>query len=164
VPGQVSYAGSYAAVTNVNVARGGATDVAIATTETGVLVPGQPSRVSGDIFFNVNFLDESINGAIYNRVLIDQSLSLANIVLVRADIAADGTFLGGAEYDDAANTVVGVYGGIFGGVSANSVAGLVNLNEFNDAWENEREHGVFVLTQCGTNNTLPICDAVAPFP
>ncbi|WP_372840908.1 hypothetical protein [Phaeovulum sp.] len=162
--GQVSYAGSYAAVTNVRVARGGPTDVAIDTTETGVLVPGQSSRVSGDIFLNVNFLDESINGAIYNRVLIDQSLSLADIVLVRADIAEDGTFLGSAEYDDPSNTVVGTYGGIFGGVDANSVAGLVNLEEFNDDWENEREHGVFVLTQCGPSNTLPICSSVAPFP
>jgi hypothetical protein len=164
--GQVSYAGSYAAVTNVDVVRGSPTDVAKAVLPgtDPVLIPGQSSRVSGDIFFNVNFLDDSINGAIYNRVLIDQSLPLADIVLVRASIAADGTFLGGAEYNDGNNTGVGVYGGIFGGVGANSLAGLVNLDEFNKDWQNEREHGVFVLTQCGPNNTLPVCTQVAPFP
>lgn len=161
--GQVSYAGSYAAVTNVDVLRGGPTDVAIAVpggTEPA-LIPAQPARVSGDIFLNANFADDSVNGAIVNRVIVDDGFSLDDVILVPTAIAADGSFFGGAEYNDANNTPIGSYGGLFGGVGANSVAGLVNLEEFEPAWQNEREHGMFVLTMCGPNNALPICSLVA---
>jgi len=159
--GQVSYAGSYAAVTNVGI-TGGATflgDPVTPGTDPS-LIPGQPGRVSGDIFLNVNFSDDSVNGAIYNRMLVDLGFSLEDVILVRTSIAADGTFLGEAEYDDL--TSIGTYGGIFGGVDARSVAGLVNLTEFERDWDDEREHGVFVLTQCGPYNASPLCTMVAP--
>lgn len=161
--GQVSYAGSYAAVTNVAAPRdGGSDDVAIPITGSAdsTLVPGQPSRVTGDIFLNANFSDNSVNGSIYNRQLVDYGLTLADVILVPADIASDGTFSGGAEYTDQTN--IGSYGGVFGGVDAHSVAGLVHLTEFDQTLENEQEHGVFVLTQCGADNTLPVCSNVAP--
>lgn len=161
--GQVSYAGSYAAVTNVGVV-GGPTFVGLPVpggTDPS-LIPGQPARISGDIFLNVNFSDDAVNGAIYNRVIVDTGFSLDDVILVPTSIAANGTFLGAAEYNDASRTVIGTYGGIFGGVDAQSVAGLVYLTEFEPTWDNEEEHGMFVLTQCGPLNTLPVCGAVAP--
>jgi len=161
--GQVSYAGSYAAVTNVSAPRdGGADDVALPITSSvdPTLVPGQPSRVSGDIFLNANFADNAVNGSIYNRQLVDYGLTLADVILVPATIAADGTFLGDAE--DIQQNGIGSYGGIFGGTDAHSVAGLVHLTEFDQNMDNEQEHGVFVLTQCGPDNTLPVCGNVAP--
>ncbi len=160
--GQVSYAGSYAAVTNVGVGRGGPTDVSLPLTTPvdGSLLPEQPARVAGDIFLNANFSDNSVNGSIYNRVIVDNGMALSDVVLVETEIGTDGTFLGGAEYSD--QTPIGNYGGIFGGTDANSVAGLVHLTEFELTMDNEQEHGVFVLTQCGPNNTLPVCSNVAP--
>ena len=67
-----------------------------------------------------------------------------------------------ARAEDPEQVPIGTYGGIFGGVDARSVAGLVNLTEFEADWDNEREHGVFVLTQCGPFNLSPICTMVAP--
>ena len=160
--GQVSYAGSYSAVTNVGL-TGGPTFVGIAVppdTDSSI-IPGQPSRVSGDIFLNANFADNTVNGAIYNRLIVDTGFDLRTVILVPTAIAENGTFAGNAEFD--VEEVIGTYGGIFGGTDANSVAGLVHLTQFEDDWDNEQEHGVFVLTQCGPNNTLPICDDVAPF-
>lgn len=164
--GQVSYAGSYAAVTNIAAPRGGTDDVAIPITGSvdPTLVPGQPSRVTGDIFLNANFSDNSVNGSIYNRQLVDHDLQLADVILVPADIAADGTFLGGSEDTNQAGN--GSYGGVFGGIDAHSVAGLVHLTRVTDESMNDipngQEHGVFVLTQCGPDNTLPVCGNVAP--
>lgn len=161
--GQVSYAGSYAAVTNVAAPRdGGSDDVAIPITGSvdSTLVPGQPSRVTGDIFLNANFADNAVNGSIYNRQLVDYGMTLAEVILVPGAIAEDGTFSGDAE--NSGQSIIGSYGGVFGGVDAHSVAGLVQLTEFSDSLENEQEHGVFVLTQCGPDNTLPVCDNVAP--
>ncbi|MBW6507348.1 MAG: thymidylate synthase [Rhodobacteraceae bacterium] len=161
--GQVSYAGGYSAVTNVGVAPPDPLLLVPAPLTDPSLLPRRSARVSGDIFLNVNFADDAVNGAIYNRMIVDTSAPLATVILVAADIAANGTFAGKVEYNDVNRTVVGDYGGIFGGVSANSVAGLVHLIEFDPNLQNEQEHGVFVLTQCGPNNTLPICDDVAPF-
>ena len=161
--GQVSYAGGYSAVTNLGITGGPSfAGIAVPSGTDPSLIPGQPARVSGDIFLNVNFADNAVNGSIYNRMIVDTSTALATVILVASDIAANGTFAGGVEYAD--KTGIGNYGGIFGGVSANSVAGLVHLTEFAPGIENEREHGVFVLTQCGPNNTLPVCAQVAPFP
>ncbi|WP_076483699.1 hypothetical protein [Rhodobacter aestuarii] len=160
--GQVSYAGSYVAVTNMGAPRdGGADDVALpitAGTDTS-LTPRQPVRVQGDIFLNANFSDNSINGAIYNRQLVDTNYALVDVILVPGTINDDGTFEGVAEYDTRAP--IGTYGGIFGGTDAHSVAGLVHLTEFDTTIDNEQEHGVFVLTQCGPDNTLPVCTNVA---
>ncbi|PYF09667.1 hypothetical protein C8J30_10737 [Rhodobacter viridis] len=168
--GTVHYAGSYAAVTNVNAPRdGGPDDVAlpVSGSVSGSVIPAQPSRVTGDIFLDTNFTDNTVRGSISNRELVDTHTALVDVILVPTSIdptddpdTRAGTFSGAAEYAD--QTVIGTYGGIFGGEGANSVAGVVHLTEFNPNWENEQEHGVFVLTQCGPSNTLPICDNVAP--
>lgn len=162
--GQVSYAGGYSAVTNMGITGAGTALLPVTAGTDPSLIPRQPARISGDIFLNVNFADDAVNGAIYNRMVVDTSAALATVILVSSDIAANGTFAGKVEYNDPARTVVGDYGGIFGGVGANSVAGLVHLTEFDPGINFEQEHGVFVLTQCGPNNTLPICTQVAPIP
>ncbi|MBD3788147.1 MAG: hypothetical protein IE922_14490 [Sphingomonadales bacterium] len=133
--------------------------------------------MAGKTFLNVNFQDNSINGSIYDRNMIDTldgvPVRLETVYLTPADIASDGTFSGGTARLD--NSGTGSYGGIFGGTDANSVAGLVHL-EASQVYlagsnpdtasgtqiENAQEHGVFVLTQCGVNNTSAVCSQVAP--
>lgn len=53
-------------------------------------------------------------------------------------------------------------GGIFGGTDANSVAGVVYLTEVEDSFDGELEHGTFVLTKCGPDNTSSPCNHVLP--
>lgn len=177
--GQVSYAGDYAAVTNIPVQRISPTSIgaAVDSSTPEALMPYQPMRVAGKTFLNVNFQDNSVNGSIYDRNMIDTMdgvpVRLETVYLTPADIASDGTFSGGTARRDSAGT--GAYGGIFGGTDANSVAGLVHL-EASQVYlagsnpdtasgtqiDNAQEHGVFVLTQCGANNTSAVCSAVAP--
>lgn len=163
--GQVTYAGSYISVTNLDATRGTATDVAIpvAGSVDPSLVPAQPARSSGDISLTANFADNLVFGSIYNRQLLDQGAAVAmpTLALVQTTIADDGTFAGATEYDGSPGATNGSYGGIFGGTDANSVAGLVHLTEIRHL-PGEQEHGVFVLTQCGPNNTGSICPNVAP--
>lgn len=161
--GQVSYAGAYAGVAN-----GGAPNTHTLPVPPGTdpsLVPDQPGRITGDIFLNANFADGEmlVNGSIYNRVIADTGYALGDVILLPASIAEDGTFAGNVEGPQPnVGTVTGGYGGIFGGTDAASVAGLVHLTAFDDAFENEQEHGVFVLTQCGLPGDDPICAGVAP--
>lgn len=159
--GQVSYAGNYAGVTNVNAP--GADLIAPDPGTDPSLLPDQPARVTGDIFLNVNFSDNQVNGSIYNRVIVDRSFTLDDVILLPTTIATDGTFAGtveGPAPDE--GDVTGNYGGIFGGTESSSVAGVVYLTAFEADFENEQEHGVFVLTQCGLPGDAAICDQVAP--
>ena len=167
--GQVSYAGTYAAVTNIRAPRPGE----ILPVDPGtdpVLVPDQPSRVQGDIFINANFTDNSVNGAIYNRVLVDHSFGLQSVIMVPTTIEANGTFLGITERwvnDDPSMTVTGDYGGVFGGTDAVAVGGVVALTKIyrsdtGDVMEGALERGVFVLQQCGTPGDAAICDQAQP--
>jgi hypothetical protein len=160
--GQVSYAGDYAGVTNVG-APGNPDVIPVPGGTDPSLIPEQPSRVSGDIFLNVNFADNLVNGSIYNRVLVDGKFQLADVVLLPTDITEDGTFEGTAEGpipDE--DEVAGTFGGVFGGTDSASVAGVVSLTEFESDAEEEQEHGVFVLTQCGLPGDAAICDTIAP--
>ena len=167
--GQVSYAGTYAAVTNIRAPRPGEIDpVPIGTP--AELIPGQPSRVRGDIFINANFTDNSVNGAIYNRVLVDYNFGLQAVILVPTDIEANGSFIGVTERwvnDDPAMAVTGDYGGVFGGTDAVAVGGVVALTELyrtddGTVLTGALEHGVFVLQKCGTAGDSDICELVQP--
>lgn len=174
--GQVSYAGDYIAVTNIPVPRKPFVDPAspnsiaidVASGTDPSLIPFQPMRIGGKIFLNANFQDNAVNGSVYQRSMQDTvagtTVSLDDIYMTRTDIAADGTFLGSTE--NTAQAVTGSYGGIFGGTDANSVAGVVHLESVHRAdgtpIDNAQEHGVFVLTQCGVNNTSGVCTQVAP--
>jgi len=160
--GQVSYAGNYAALVNGGGDGSELLPVPSPGTVDPVLLPRQPGQISGSIFINANFADNSVNGAVYDRILVDTGLTLDSIILLPTDIAANGTFLGNVEYEGQRQDI-GDYGGIFGGTGAAGVGGLIALTEFSDGLENENELGVFVLTKCGLPNDAVICDNVAPF-
>jgi len=167
--GQVSYAGTYAAVTNIPAPRPGQI-MPVDPPQAPELIPGQPSRVRGDIFINANFTDNAVNGAIYNRVLVDYNFALQAVILVATDIEANGTFVGITERwvnDDPSMTPTGVYGGVFGGTDATAVGGVVALTALygspgGQVIESWREHGLFVLQKCGTAGDAAICDEVEP--
>lgn len=158
--GLVSYAGDYAGLLNVDVGRPNQTLPLPPGTDPS-LIPGQPIRVTGDVFLNADFSDNAVNGAIVNREIADFPFELGDVILVPADIARNGTFSGSAETDDGA-TGLGTYSGAFGGRGATAVAGGTHLADFLDQVENEEERGLFVLTRCGRPGDAPICDDVNP--
>ncbi len=175
--GLVTYAGSYAGLTNL---AGQTTDLlAVPGGTPDELIPNQASRVSGDVFLQADFADNAVEGNIFNRSLLDADgaggpIDLPSIVLISTTIAENGTFEGNVEFDQGAfpadnvtGSSIGTFGGVFGGDDSASVAGIVNLNEFdgpNDPLgiENEEEFGAFVLTQCGQPGDAAICDDVDP--
>ncbi|WP_151717678.1 thymidylate synthase [Gemmobacter serpentinus] len=160
--GQVTYAGRYGAVQNVE--QDGSPDALPVKpgTEPG-LVPRQPRRVKGDVFINANFADNVVNGTVYNRRVVGTGERLERIILAPTEITEQGTFLGDAEaINDEVDTITGNYGGVFGGKGSTSVAGLVHLEQFDDDMKKEQEHGVFVLTKCGQPKSAAVCDQVAP--
>ena len=174
--GLVTYAGRYVAVTNIGDINGSDL-LPTGVTDPELLVP-QALVVHGDAFLNADFADNSVEGNIYNRELLDTNLTpltdLPSLVLVVTDIEANGSFEGTVEYDTGDplsnttnNTQVGSYAGVFGGPDSTSVAGGVDLNEFDGAsnplgLEAELEAGVFVLDQCGTPGDSAVCDSVNP--
>lgn len=170
--GLVSYAGLYAGVTNVASTGSDLLPIPGPGPIDAQRVPRQSARTQGHIFLNVNFSDNSVNGNINNRTLIDAAglpanTPIPNVVLIRSDIDANGEFLGSSEYDDANHTGNGSYGGIFGGVNANAVGGVVALENFDGpgdllGYTAEQERGVFVLLQCGQPGDDPICANVNP--
>lgn len=161
--GLVSYAGVYAGVTNVNAPGANLLPV---PGPVGTDIPAQSARTSGDIFLNVDFTNNVVNGDITNRSLVDYGTALPTIVLIAADIdSTSGVFAGTTEYGD--QTANGTYGGIFGGANAGAVGGIVSLENFDGpsddlGMENEIEQGVFVLIQCGLPGAAPICSNVNP--
>lgn len=163
VTGLVSYAGVYSGVTNVSAP--GADLLPVPASVDPSRHPGQSSRTQGHIFLDVNFSDNSVNGNIINRTLVDYALTLPNVILVRSEIDDNGEFLGTTEYGDL--TTNGNYGGIFGGPNASAVGGIVSLDSFDGPddiydMETEEERGVFVLVQCGLPGDDPICSNVNP--
>lgn len=164
--GLVSYAGTYASLTNL---PGDGTELLDPTRPIDdAISPGQPAQISGDIFLNADFNDNSVNGAIYNRAftnldpLITAAIGgndLPDVFLIPADITSTGTFFGDAQ--NPAQETVGEFGGTFGGIEAAAVGGTVQLDgDWLPGVENEEEFGVFVLTQCGQPLDDPICDNI----
>jgi hypothetical protein len=160
--GQVSYAGRYAGLWNGGVSAGDTTSVLLPVPVPEdadlSLYPNQAARIEGQVFLNANFQNDSVNGSIYDRSIVDTGLALPTIVLVPTDIAEDGTFEGGTEWED--ETGVGSYAGVFGGDNAQWVAGGISLTNVTPDIEGELERGVFILEQCNTS-TAGVCDNVA---
>jgi len=174
--GLVTYAGSYIGVTNVGDPNG--SDLLPPVSGDPELVVPQALIVHGDAFINADFADNSVEGNIFNRELLDTDLNpisdLPSIVLMVTNITADGAFDGTVEYDISdplsgatEHTQIGTYAGVFGGESADSVAGGVQLEEFDGVGDNlgleaELESGIFVLDQCGFPGSAAICASVNP--
>lgn len=171
--GLVSYAGNYIGVTNLGTTSGGDLLTVPAGTPDELLV-SQSQTVTGQVFLNADFADNSVEGNIFGRNIAETGQELPSLVLVSSQINANGTFSGGVEYDlgdPRSNTDTttgnGTFGGVFGGPNAEGVAGVVNLTEFDGAsnplgLENELETGIFVLDQCGAAVSAPICAGVNP--
>jgi hypothetical protein len=171
--GLVSYAGTYAGVTNVNAPGTELLDPAPVTDT--ALLPAQSAQTTGTIFLNVDFSNNAVNGAIFDRVFAQYGTTLPNgrpndlpdVVLRVADIAPDGTFIGDlVQYRGVTDGDIGDYGGIFGGTEAAAVGGVVALTEFDGqgnplGLEAEREVGVFVLSRCGVAGSDPVLCANA---
>ncbi len=158
--GLVSYAGNYVGLLNIDAPR---PNEAL-TVPGGIdpsLVPGQPSRVTGQVFINADFADNTVNGAIYDRQIVDYgNFDLADVALIVTEIDENGRFTGDVE--DPAQDVIGSWAGTFGGVQASGIAGGISIEEFMDEVENEAEFGLFVLNKCGTRGDAAICDEVNP--
>ena len=157
--GLVSYAGSYVGLSNINATASNA-GLPVPSGTDPALIPGQAGRVTGDVFINADFAENQINGAIYNRTSIDNSVPLDNVFLIPTEIDATGRFLGDAENEGQER--IGDYGGTFGGLGATGIAGGIHLTDYIDGIEKEEEYGIFVLTQCGLAGDTAICDGVQP--
>jgi len=156
--GLVSYAGNYAGTTNINAPGTNlATPLPVAAVR-----PREPAAIQGDIFLNVTFSDDSVNGSIFNRRFTDYpTIDLPDISLVEGELAEDGTFLGSAEIE--VERPIGRFGGTLGGEGGTALAGTTSLTEFSDDLENEEEYGLFVLERCGTaNENATLCANVNP--
>jgi hypothetical protein len=159
--GVVRYSGSYAGVITVDTS--GNVDYTPDAVQPGGEYPYQPSAVRGDTLIIADFTNDTVNGAITNRVIVSEDgttvlpdrYDLVDIALTRTEITADGTFLG--TVDPSANVTspgpIGFYGGIFAGVGATDVAGVILINPYTsnrEIWE----HGIFVIETC-TDATCP---------
>lgn len=154
--GLTSYAGAYVGLSNVG------TGQPIPVGADPSLTPEAATEITGTVFMNADFTDNSVNGAIYDRVFDPngQAIDLQTVVMTVTSIGADGSFNGSVEFQDL--TGVGTYTGAFGGDDAANVAGIVSLGEgFLDGATDggavttqfdgivgEAEVGVFVLGQC----------------
>lgn len=171
--GQVSYAGFYAGVTNLD---------AVSNDQRIPLQPGDPQaaeprqsrQTEGRVFINVDFSDNQVRGTIYDRQFTD-GLALPDLTLVDADLDEEGQFTGVVEFaGDPGQGTQGTHGGIIGGTDASGLAGGVNLtNLFNpndpttytpeaQALDSglDNESGVFVLPRCGTPTAPAICNGL----
>lgn len=156
--GLASYAGDYVGLTNVGplLVTGNGADPAI--------VPGSTTEITGNVFVNVDFSSNQVNGAVFDRVYDPSGLAidLQNVVLTASEIAGNGQFNGTVEFEDLEE--IGTFDGALGGSQASSIAGIVSLGEnflneatsggvpvtlFDDV-EGEIEYGVFVSAQCST--------------
>jgi len=168
--GQVSYAGKYAGISNLPADGDNLLPVPGGTDPE--LIPGEARRTRGDIFMNVNFDDNAVNGSIYNRRFVDgERLPSLDLVVPLDDaqnLDENGEFLGDVEFsgrpDEGAQ---GIFGGIIGGTDGADMAGVIYLDNIflsDDARDSQfdSEVGVFVLPRCGTPGDPPICDDVKP--
>jgi len=165
--GLVSYAGTYAGLTNLN-ANGDELLPLPGGTLNPAGTPDQPAQITGDVFINADFGDNAINGGVFNREFVNLDADveaqiggteLEDINLIVTGIEEDGTFFGTVE--NTALEGIGSYGGTFGGTEAAGVAGVVALDgDFIPGIDEEAEFGVFVLDQCGQPGDAAVCDAI----
>lgn len=158
--GLVSYAGNYAGTTNID--ANGANLLPVPGTTPPEILPSEPATIQGQVFINLDFSDNSINGQIFRRQFTEfPGVNLPDINLVEGVVAEDGTFLGSTEIE--VGQPNGTFGGTLGGEDGTAIAGVTSITDYTDALENEAEYGVFVLERCGTaNEDAILCDSVNP--
>lgn len=172
--GQVSYAGTYAGVTNLeDIGQG--ERLPLQPGDEPSLQPAQPRQTQGRVFMNVDFADNSVEGAIYDRQFTDGK-PLPSIVLTPGNqgedannLDDDGEFFGQIQFagrPDLGNQ--GNFGGVIGGTDASAMAGAIHMdNIFNPEASDpldgtfDRESGTFVLPRCGTPAAPAICDGLS---
>lgn len=155
--GVVSYAGEYVGLLNTSGDGGDLLPVAPGTPND--VRPRQTAEVTGRIFINADFTDNSINGRIFERRIPDRNANIENIDLRPGAIATDGSFSGTV---DQGNSSVGSYAGVFGGPNSSAVGGALRANGHIGLNSDLIENGAFVLAQCGTPGASPICDQPVP--
>lgn len=171
--GAVHYYGEYAGITNLS--SDGDQLLDASGIPANITPPAQSDRVVGIIQLDADFATGKVEGEISNRVLIDDRLGLnddpgtveydglPDIILVKTDITADGTFEGTTEFEGKPSSPMGNFAGIFGGAGATSVAGAVYLEDFADNElpnTTETEYGVFILTRCGAPGAHAVCSSL----
>jgi len=194
--GVVSYAGTYAGVNNlptIPTLFPHPVTLADNTNANTVTLPFQGARVIGKVLINADFNQNKIEGAVYERRSPDiisnatgQGVRFENIILVRSDIAANGTWAGTVERDlrspNVQERVVGAQGGVIGGAQAQNVAGVVSIEKDGLFWGEEIrapdgtvlapqgslvdpaavERGIFVIGRCDGSSAAPECSVVNP--
>ncbi|MEM6694428.1 MAG: hypothetical protein AAF626_07180 [Pseudomonadota bacterium] len=162
--GQVSYAGSYVGLDDYS----GIIPPLPQGADPALQMRG-PGRVTGQVFINANFAEMTLNGAVFNRQLIDLGgAMLPNLVLVVTDIDEDGRFEGEVEQNRVVNGMgviepVGDYAGLFSGPNASSIAAALVIENFNPDLFDETETGLIVLNQCGRpGEDTALCTGAAP--
>lgn len=149
--GLVSYAGTYAGLTNISY------PVSAPPVDPS-LIPERSAQVTGDVFMNADFSDNVVVGSVYNRELEGVG-AIPTVILVDGEINAEGAF-GGEIQPFGENEGIGSYAGLFGGSGASSAAGAVQMADH--LGDESIEHGVFVLTRCGAAGDSSICDLTDP--
>lgn len=151
--GLASYAGDYVGLLNVST-----TDGTLPSGANPDILPERPGQVTGDVFLNVDFADNAVNGAIYNRVDVDGvGINVDTVFLPVTDLNDDGSFAGTAENRGLEG--VGSYAGVLGGTNGSSMSGGVFIDD--DTFlgiDGAEEYGIFVLSQCGTAGEAAICN------
>lgn len=156
--GLVKYAGHYIGL--LNGAGDGGDLLAVAPGTAVDIRPTEAAEVTGDAFVTADFVDNKVNGLIYNRVFVDSpGTALENLELRETEIDGSGTFSGDVHQG---TTDKGDYAGVFGGTDSSAVAGALNATDHIAATQNEEETGIFVLGKCGTPTASAVCTQPVP--
>lgn len=102
----------------------------------------------------VDFTDQQVYPDLVLRGKVDKN-EIGGVV------DTNGRFLGDVEYYGSPNSPVGNYGGLFGGLDASDVAGVLWVNPVrgnNGLWE----HGVFNLPRCDQAGAASLCTPRTP--
>jgi hypothetical protein len=145
--GLASYTGNYAGILNTG-------DVVNPDLPPGdPFEPSRPLRTTGDVLINADFTDNSLEGGIGNRAIVDVPTALPDVFLQITEINADGTFAGTVVFRDLRSA--GSFAGSFGGTGGTSVAGALDITPIAGNAE-LLERGVFVADRC-TDGALTPC-------
>ncbi|SFT61743.1 hypothetical protein [Sedimentitalea nanhaiensis] len=106
------------------------------------LTPRQAARVHGQARINADFSTNRVKGTVYDRTYVAAGMALPDLEIAPTDIADDGTFAGDITVSHQSK---GEYGGTFGGVDSNAVAGGLYVKDHVDGLDDEEEYGIFVL-------------------